>query len=115
MGPTATIALSLSLRDAGVAVPKAARIQFVEQTSLVLGGIRAGYLVDAFSLPQHKLNPWFRALASRLPESGREIAILHEASSDSVFIVNCTLLLDNLRLGSVPIWVRADDCSIQVS
>jgi hypothetical protein len=44
--------------------------------------------------PQHKLDPWCRALASRLPKCGTEIAIaiLREVFSNSVFILNRTLL-----------------------
>ena len=111
------MAIVLALGDAGLSVQKAARGQFVEQTSLVVEGIRAAYLVDAFPFPQHKIEPWFRALTTRLPKTDKEkeIAILHEGSSDSLFIVNRILLLDNLKSGDVPIWISTDDCSVQVS
>lgn len=112
------IAIALALEDAGVSLQNAAaRNQFVEQTSLVIEGIRAGYLVDAFPFPQRKFGPWFQALTTRLPKTDKDIAvaILHEDSSDSLFIVNRILLLDNLKSKSVPIWVNTDDCSVQVS
>jgi len=64
-----------------------------------------------------KLESWFRALTTRLPNTDKDFAILHEDSSDSLFFVNRILLLDNLRSGSgsVPIWICTDDVSIQVS
>ena len=111
-----SIAIVLALQDAAVSVENSGRNQFVQQTSLVVDGIRAGYLVDAFPFPQRKFEPWFRALTARLPKTDDEvIAILYEQSSDSLFIVNRVLLLDNLKSRSVPIWVNTDDCSVQVS
>jgi len=124
----ARIATTLALDDTGLSSspqnPGARnRNEFVQQTSLVLRGIRAAYLVDAFPFlqpkpqPQLKLESWFRALTTRLPNVDKQFAILHENSSDSLFFVNRILLLDNIRSGSgfVPIWVKTDDVSIQVS
>jgi len=108
------MAIILALQHVGLSVNKTARNQFVQQTSLVLQRIRAAYLVDAFLFPQSKLESWFRALTTQWPKSDKEIAILHEHSSDTLFIVNRILLLDNLKSGNVPIWVKTDDCSIQV-
>ena len=107
-----------ALHDAGLSLQNTAaraRNQFVQQTSLVIRGIRAGYLVDAFPFPQRKLDSWFRALTARLPNTDKNFAILHEDSSDSFFFVNRILLLDNLKSGSVPIWVNTDNSSTQVS
>ncbi len=111
-----TATILIALHDAGLSLQNAvARNQFVQQTSLVVRGIRAGYLVDAFPFPQRKLDSWFRALTARLPNTDKDFAILHEDSSDSLFFVNRILLLDNLKSGSVPIWVNTDNSSIQVS
>jgi hypothetical protein len=108
--------IALTLRDAGlVSLATAARSQFVQQTSLVIAGIRAGYLIDAFPFPQHKLEPWHHALATRVPGAGTGTTVLYEISSGSTFIVNRTLLLDNLKSTSVPLWVNTHDCSIQVN
>ena len=113
---TDTATILIALRDAGVSPQNAAaRKQFVQQVSLVVRGIRAGYLVDAFPFPQQKLDSWFRALTARLPNADKDFAILHEDSSDSLFFVNRILLLHNLKSGSVPIWVNTDTSSIQVS
>lgn len=117
--------LSLALDDAGLSPQNTnaklrARKEFVQQTSLVVRGIRAGYLIDAFPFPRPKLEAWSRALTTRLrlqlPNIDKGFAILHEDSSDSLFFVNRMLLLDNLRSASesVPIWVNTDDSSIQV-
>lgn len=113
---TATATILVALQDAGLSPQNAAaRNQFVQQTSLVVRGIRAGYLVDAFPFPQRKLDSWFRALTARLPKADKDFAILHEDTSDSLFFVNRILLLDNLKSGFVPIWVNTDNSSIQVS
>jgi hypothetical protein len=112
----ATVATTLALHDTGLSPQNAAaRNKFVQQTSLVLQRIRAGYLVDAFPFPQSKHSSWFCALTTRLPKADKEIAMLHEVSSDTLFIVNRILLLDNLNSRTVPIWVKTDDSSIQVS
>jgi hypothetical protein len=122
------MATMLALDDAGLSPPPQNagtrnRNEFIQQTSLVVRGIRAAYLVDAFPFPQSqsqpklKLESWFCALTKRLPNTGKHFSILHEESSDSFFFVNRILLLDNLRSGSghVPIWVKTGDASIQVS
>jgi len=70
-----------------------------------LHGIRAGYLVDAFHFTEHSSEQWFRALLTRSPEFAAEIAIVHESSSDSVFILNRRLLQENVEGSSLPIWV----------
>ena len=113
-----TATILIALHDAGLSLQNAtarARNQFVQQTSLVIRGIRAGYLVDALPFPQRKLDSWFRALTARLPNTDKDFAILHEDTSDSFFFVNRILLLDNFKSGSVPIWVNTDNSSIQVS
>ena len=105
-------AITRTLADAGLSsLPNAARIQFVQQTSLVVRGIRAGYLINASNPDSSSV---LSALAARLPESNREIAILHENVSDALFVVNRTLLLDNLKSRNAPICVKTDDCSIEV-